>query len=471
MPLKPLKYRRFHNGETDVLFSTSTCGIFQPDPLSLSILECLERDGSSTRQRLIHTLSREHQVSEVETAIDELVRAGFVHSFSECEGPEVEWGSLSHVPLPAVSHLVMNVSHSCNLRCDYCYADGGSYRGEKELMSSEVAIALVDFLLEAADDDKVMITFFGGEPLLNTDAIEAAVARGIEKSDAMGKEIDFGLTTNGTLLNEDVIRFVASHDIKLTVSIDGQRDAHDRHRKFLNGGGSYDMLVSSLPKLLKTGWIPARATLTRHNLDVVAIIDHLFDLGFSQVGFAPVDSADEEFGLGEPEMEQLLEGFETLADRFLEAALRGKIYGFTNIINMMTLFHQGDAKVLPCGAVLKLMCASPVGDFQLCHRFAGNNEFNVGSVRDGIEDQRRRRLLESVMVGSKPTCRACWAKHICGGGCHFLAQLHHGSVQKPHALHCHFLIKCSEFGIGISLDLVRGNPALLDRMTGEELIC
>ncbi len=471
MPVKPLEYRKFRGGREDILFSTKTCGIFQPDSLSLSILDFLDRNNPSTREEVIQALSGDFDTEVIGIALDELVQAGFVSNEPEGKTAVPVESTGKRGPLPKVSHLVMNVAHSCNLSCSYCYADGGSYRGRRELMKTETAIELVDFLMDSAEDEKVMITFFGGEPLMNFEAVQAAVRRGEERASALGKRIEFAVTTNGTVLNSDIIRFANEHKIKLTVSIDGRKDAHDRHRKFIDGRGSYDALVSHLPDLMRERQVPARATLTKHNTDVVAVLDHLLSLGFQQVGVAPVDTVDPDFALDESDMVQLLDGFKILARKFRDLAATGRHFGFTNIINLMKLFHQGDTKPLPCGAGVKLMGVSPEGNFYICHRFSGNDAGFIGSVREGVDDRRREELLESLLVNSKPTCRSCWAKNLCGGGCYYLAQLHNGELNKPHTATCKFLLEWYEFGMEIYFEIFRRNPSFLELCAGEDLSC
>jgi uncharacterized protein len=471
MLLKALKYKRFLDGPADVLFSTKTCGIFQPDAVSLSIIEFLDKNGPLDRERLIETLSGDFDASDIGTAIEELEMAGFVSVQSDSDGNGSDKKPRKQASLPKVSHLVMNVAHSCNLSCDYCYAEGGTYDGKRALMDPDMAVDLTDFLLDNTQDDKVMITFFGGEPLMNFEAIRKAVHRGEEKAKKLGKRIDFALTTNGTLLDEEFIRFGAAHNIKLSISIDGRREAHDRHRKFIDGQGSYDALISKLPTLMSNGRFPARATLTKRNVDVVAVVEHLLNLGFQQVGTAPVDTVNAEFALDESEMERLLEGFKVLGRRFRDLAIAGKPYGFTNIINLMKLFHQGDTKPLPCGAGVKLMAVSPDGDFYICHRFSGNRICQIGSIDAGIDDRKREELLGSLLIETKPVCRSCWAKHLCGGGCYYLAHLHNGDLRVPHSLTCTFLRRWYEFGISIYYDIARQRPEFLEMCAGDELTC
>ncbi len=448
-----------------------TCGISQPDSLTLSTLDFLDRNNPSTREDVITALSNDFDTDGIGTALNELAEAGFVSSDSEAE----EGGSADIAgkrgPLPRVSHLVLNVAHSCNLSCSYCYADGGSYRGKRELMKPETAAELVDFLFDNTEDEKVMITFFGGEPLMNFEALRTAVLHGEKNAAETGKRIEFGVTTNGTLLNPDIIRFANEHKVKLTVSIDGQKEAHDRHRKYINGRGSYDELVSHLPELMKGRQVPARATLTKDNTDVVSVLEHLLGLGFQQVGFAPVDTINGELALDDSEMARLLDGFKFLARRFQDLAVNGKHYGFTNIINLMKLFHLGDTKPLPCGAGVKLMGVSPEGNFYICHRFSGNEAGYIGNLRDGVDDRRREELLESLLVQSKPTCRSCWAKYLCGGGCYYLAHLHNGELNQPHTDTCKFLLDWYEFGMEIYFEIFRRNPSFLELCAGEDLSC
>ncbi len=475
MLLKALEYKIFKNSRAPVIFSINTCSIFQPDQVSLTILDCLSGKEPMPRDRVLEDLQGRFSETEVLETLDELEHAGLVSSFEHKfeHEPAVSGHRppVAQLPLPGVSHLVMNVSHACNLKCTYCYADGGSYKGRTELMSTDMAASLAGFLLDNTSDQNVMITFFGGEPLLNTEAIQAAVLKGREEARRAGKRIGFAITTNGTLHDEKFLSFAMTHDVRFTISIDGLQEAHDRHRKFTDGCGSYAELMARLPGMIKNAKPPARTTLTRDNLDVVEIIDHLLPLGFSEVGFAPVDATDGDLSLREAEMEQLLEGFETLAERFLKNAADGRMYGFSNIINLMKLFHDGDVKPLPCGAGLKLMGASPDGELFLCHRFTGNSDFRIGSVHEGFDDKRRREILGSALLDSKPVCRSCWARHLCGGGCHYLSHLHFGNIIEPHSLTCDFLRRWYEIGMKVYSHIALENPDFLEKCTGMRLNC
>jgi uncharacterized protein len=471
MLLKPLEYRIFRNGQPDILFSTGTCAIFQADPLSLSILDFLREHGASEREQITGALSGRYSESEIESTLSELEQAGFLLSSAEVDnGSEID-AKPPHAPLPGASHFVLNVSHACNLKCSYCYAEGGNYNGKTQLMSPEMAASLAAFLLETTSDYEVQITFFGGEPLLNTDAIKAAVTRGRQRASELGKKINFSITTNGTLYDEEFISYAISNGLKFTVSIDGLRDGHDKHRKFNDGKGSYDTIVSCLPKILDKVAVPARTTLTKDNPDVVSIIDHLLNLGFSEVGFAPVDVADGGLALGERELEQVLDAFTTLSDRFMSDASESRVYGFSNMINLIKLFHEGEARPLPCGAGIKLMGVSPNGDFYLCHRFTGNEEFRIGSIQDGFDDGKRREILEAAHVDSKTSCSSCWARHLCGGGCYYLSNLHHGNIKDPHHLTCSFLLRWYEMGMRIYANIASSNPDFVEKCSGSRLSC
>lgn len=471
MSLRSLEYRTFGNGSGDVLFSVRTCAIFQADELSLAILDFLRERQATDREHLIEALSVDHAADDIESALRELERTGFI-SASPFE--PIDYSAAmpnKDIPLPGISHLVMNVSHACNLHCSYCYAAGGSYNGKSQLMEPDMAVSAVYFLLDNTSDDEVLVTFFGGEPLLNTEAIKAAVLRGRERARELGKKIGYAVTTNGTLYDEEFLSFAISQGVKFTMSMDGQKELHDKHRKFNDGSGSYDVIVSRLPKLLDRTQVPARTTLTKGNQDVVGIMDHLQSLGFNEVGFAPADVTGGDLSLDESEMEEVIEGFKVLSERFLEAASQAKVYGFTNIINLMRLFHEGEARPVPCGAGIKLMGVSASGELYVCHRFTGNEEFQIGSIQDGIDGGRRREILGSAFVMSKPACRSCWARHLCGGGCYYLSHLHHGTIRDPHALTCSFLRKWYEIGIKIYANIAVENPAFLEKCTGVGLNC
>lgn len=474
MVIERLEYRSFQNGRDAILFSPATCAIYLPDSISLSVLEFLGGRKAVAREQVTEAFSTSYPAKAVEKAIDELARTGFVQLRTKDTAEADTRGmdrSPAPVPLPGISHLVMHVSHACNLKCTYCYAGAGTYGRDSVLMSPGMAVSLVDFLLENTWDDAVMVTFFGGEPLLNLEAVKASVERGEKRANELGKRISFALTTNGTLLDERSLSLISAHDIKLTASVDGLREQHDRHRKFPNGAGSYDTIMTNLVELHGKVHVPIRATLTRGNVDVVSLMDHFHSRGFHEAGFAPVDAVDRQLALDETEMDRLLEGFELLAGRFLEEARANRVYGFTNIMNLMRLFHQGDARPLPCGAGIKLAAASPGGEFFLCHRFAGNEAYRIGDIRDGMDDDVRRELLEPSLVAEKPACRACWARHLCGGGCYYLSHIHYGNIREPHQPTCEFLRRWYEYGIKVYSILALENPAFLEKFTGDELTC
>src|SRR5207248_947762 len=234
------------------------------------------------------------------------------------------------------------------------------------------------------------LTFFGGETLLNFPVLKSTIAYARSRAADLGKEIDFSLTTNATLLRPEIIEFLAEHRVGVTISIDGPRELQNRFRVFHNGAGSYDIVAPEIRELLqrhRSRTIGARVTLTSETLDVMRIYRHLTEeIGFSEVGFAPVTTSPNlQYAIGEQGFDRMLEQFRLLANDFLEHAAANRHHGFSNVKDTLEEIHKGVSKAYPCGAGLGLLGVSTGGDVAICHRFAGSDAHRLGDVRDGID--------------------------------------------------------------------------------------
>ena len=342
------------------------------------------------------------------------------------------------------SSLVLNVTNKCNLHCTYCYEpDGAKYGPAAVRMEWETARSSVDFLFEKAGRNRELnIVFFGGEALLNFKLMKQVVDYAENKSVAAGKKVDFSITTNGTLLVDEIIDFLQAHRFGVTISIDGPREIHDRRRFFLtNTGekkGSYDQIMSRVERLLERYTarpIVARVTATKGAIEVVRIYEHLSSLGFCEVGFSPVTAKPGlDYGLEAADLREVLAGFKDLGGRYVARALNSQYTGFSNLSTMLTDLHLGTNKMFPCGAGLGLLCVDGNGDVYLCHRFPGVEGHKYGNVKQSeIEHGRLTEFVNSVQVGNKPVCQTCWIRGICGGGCYHEAPpgIWRGFVTQP----------------------------------------
>jgi uncharacterized protein len=466
-----LVLREFHSfdaaGER-FLYLVPSAAVFALDECSSALLEEL-RAAPSDADGLVQRLSERFEPNVISDAITELQR---VRAIGEVGPPLPTPKILPLKPVP-LQTLVVNVTNQCNLACTYCYEYGADKIVDTEngkqpkFMTPETARASVDFALrESGSNPSAHITFFGGETLMNFPVLKSTIAYARERAAALGKEIDFSLTTNATLLRPDVIEFLADNRVGVTISIDGPDDLQNKFRVFKNGGGSYEIAAPKIKALLarhRSRPIGARVTLTRQTLDVMRIYRHLTDdLGFWEVGFAPVTTADaRDYAIANGGFDELLRQFRALAHEYLEAALENRHHGFSNVRETLQEIHQGHAKAYPCGAGLGLMGVATDGDVALCHRFAGSDAHKFGSVYDGVSWDRQQEFLETHHITHKTDCQTCWARPICAGGCYHEAHTRYGSTERPNLHYCDWIRGWTHTCLEIYGELAVKNPALL----------
>ncbi len=352
------------------------------------------------------------------------------------------------VPL---STLVLEVAQDCNLHCTYCYADGGTYGAVPCLLSPETALRAVRYLLDNSGDlDHVSLIFFGGEPLLNMPAVRAATGEAISYGRKMGKQVHFSLTTNGTLLDAEIVAFLHTNRVTVAVSMDGPRDIHDHNRPDESGNGSYSEIVSRLGPLLEDSPVPvaARVTLAPDQWHRVAeVFDHLMGLGFHEVGIAPVSPVSQALLPTAEQDTALLKGFGLLAERFVAHARKGLVMPFSNILDLLGRIHLGQTKSVSCGAGFGYMAVDAKGGLFPCHRLTGEADFCSGSLETGIDTNRIRSCLGSLNEGREESCSKCWARTLCAGGCHYENHLRENHLGLPRGTSCKFIRSWLDLGM------------------------
>ncbi len=352
------------------------------------------------------------------------------------------------VPL---STLVLEVAQDCNLRCTYCYAGAGTYGAAPCLLDPETARQAARYLLDNSGDQKhVSLVFFGGEPLLNMPAVEAAASEAISHADKIDKKVHFSLTTNGTLLDAEIIDFLHDNQVSVALSLDGPRHIHDRNRPDKKGDGSYAQIVSRLGLLLQDSPVPvaARVTLEPDQWDsVVEVFDHLVRLGLHEVGIAPVSPVNKALLPTPAQEEALLQGFGLLAGRFVTAARKGQVMPFANILDLLGRLHLGQTKQASCGAGLGYMAVDAKGQFFPCHRLAGEANFKAGNLATGINSDKIKLELGALNRGRDRSCSKCWARAFCAGGCHYENYLRENQLGLPRGTSCKFIRGWLDIGI------------------------
>jgi uncharacterized protein len=471
MKLRRGEYHEFTGGDSRFLYLVPSAAVVQVDDVCQDVLTTLS-SGDQSATDLTTSLSSKWDAAAVAEAIDELLGARAIHTVAAPVAPAPSEKPKRRIPLQT---LVLNVTSKCNLSCGYCYEYGEDRIVEQKtkprFMNEETARQSVDFLFaEAGDQRSVNLTFFGGETLMNFKMLQTALAYARERGAALGKTVNASLTTNATLLREEIIDWIVANDVGITVSIDGAREQQDKFRTFSNGMGSYDIIRPRIEELLARHTrrpVGARVTLTGQNLDVASIYQHLFgEIGFWEVGFAPVTTTwQREYAIEDEGFRKLLNGFQSLADDFLRDTLAGKRHGFSNVRDTLEEIHKGMSKAYPCGAGLGLMGVATDGDVALCHRFAGSDEHKLGDVRNGVDRTLQDGFLAKHHIENKTDCSTCWARPLCAGGCYHEAHTRYGSTTDPNLHYCNWIRAWTNTCLEIYGTLAEKKPEYLNALS------
>ena len=321
-----------------------------------------------------------------------------------------------------IKALCLHVAHTCNLNCTYCFASQGKYHGERAVMSLETAKRSIDFLIENSGTHvNLDVDFFGGEPLMNWDVVKETVAYGREQEKKHGKNIRFTLTTNGVLLDDEVIDFCNREMHNVVLSLDGRPEVHDRFRRDFAGAGSYDRIIPNFQRFVekrgdKSYYV--RGTYTHHNTDFLADILHMADLGFTELSMEPVVCAPgDPCELTEEDMPVLFDQYEKLAVEMIRRKKEGR--GFTFYHYMINL-DGGPCiykRVSGCGSGTEYMAVTPWGELFPCHQFVGDDAYSMGDIWKGVTNTAMRDRFACCNAYTRPDCENCWAKLYCAGGC------------------------------------------------------
>ena len=443
-----------------LLFHIPSSGLFEADPASTAVITALRQGGEQSEQALGARLADQLDRAGLSDALSDLKRLDIV-SGSGAEADPIPFPDPEHLPLTTV---VLNVNTGCNLSCTYCYKEDLAAPSAGEKMSLDTAVASIEMLLaQSPDEPRFNIVFFGGEPLSNLRLIRAVVDYAEPRFQALGKQVDFSLTTNATLLDEKTIDYLDRHRFGIAVSIDGPKAIHDRNRITVGGKGTYETVARKVGLLLaryRSRPVGARVTLTRGVTDLVAIWDHLFnDLGFAEVGFAPVTAGDiDRFNLSDEDLLAVFDGMKELGGRYVEAALENRNTGFSNLHQLLTDLHEGSKKALPCGAGYSMVAVDKEGDVNLCHRFTGSSMPTFGSVDQGLDVAGLTGFLSQRLDRRDTGCASCNIRNLCSGGCYHESYQRYNDPAHPVYHYCELMRDWVDFGISAYARIQAGNP-------------
>jgi len=354
--------------------------------------------------------------------------------------------------------MCINISHDCNLACEYCFAHKGDFGGARELMSAEVGKKAIDFLIERSlGRYNLEVDFFGGEPLMNLDAVKEIVAYAREQEKIHNKNFRFTITTNGILLNDDAIEFINREMSNCVLSIDGRKEVNDRLRVDRGGNGSYDRIIGKYKKLVdgrgdKDYYV--RATYTAYNLDFAEDVMHLYEMGFNNLSEEPVVTDEKHpYAILPEHFERIYEEYDRLALKLIDMKKRGEDICF---FHFMIDLDQGPCairRLRGCSCGNEYIAVTPSGDIYPCHNFVGQDEWLMGSVVTGEFNQDLKRRFASAHLYNKQGCSDCWARFYCSGGCNAINNEHCGDILKPYPTYCELEKKRLECAIMIKAAL------------------
>ena len=365
-------------------------------------------------------------------------------------------GHLKEKTAGVVKALCLHVAHTCNLNCAYCFASQGNYHGDRAVMTYEVGKQALDFLVaNSGSRHNLEVDFFGGEPLMNFDVVKklVAYARSIEKE--CGKNFRFTLTTNGLLIDDEVIDFANREMSNVVLSLDGRKEIHDRYRVDYAGKGSWDRIVPKFQKLVEARGgknYYMRGTFTHANPDFLEDIRQMLDLGFTELSMEPVVcAAGDPAELTAEDLPIVLEQYEQLAQMMLRRDQEGKPFTFYHYMIDLTGGPCIYKRISGCGSGTEYMAVTPWGDLYPCHQFVGEEKFKLGNIWDGVINTDIQKEFASCNVYAHPECRDCWARLYCSGGCAANAYHATGSVTGVYEYGCTLFRKRMECAIMVAV--------------------
>ena len=441
---------QYKNNGYNIVLDVNSGAIHVVDDVTYDVIALYE---DHSLEQIVEELSSSYKKEEIEESygeVKELAEDGQLFTKDEYESYIMDFKKRPTV----VKALCLHIAHDCNLACRYCFAEEGEYHGRRELMSFEVGKKALDFLIANSGNRRNLeVDFFGGEPLMNWQVVKDLVAYGREQEKLHDKKFRFTLTTNGVLLNDEVMEFANREMGNVVLSIDGRKEVNDHMRPFRNGKGSYDLIVPKFQKFAESrnqDKYYVRGTFTHNNLDFSQDVLHLADLGFKQISVEPVVAQDtDDYAIREEDLPQLFEEYDKLAAEMVERKKSGKDFNFFHFMIDLEGGPCVAKRLSGCGSGTEYLAVTPWGDLYPCHQFVGNEQFLMGNVWDGVKNTDLRDEFKCCNVYAKEKCRKCFARFYCSGGCAANSYNFHGNINDAYDIGCELQKKRIECAIMI----------------------
>lgn len=446
-------------GGYNIVLDICSGSVHVVDEVAYDIIEIFEE---KTKEEVLSIISQkyagreditEEDLEECYQQVEELKNQGKLFAPDTFEAAA---NTLKEKTSGVIKALCIHIAHTCNLNCEYCFASQGKYHGERAIMSLEVGKRALDFLVENSGTRRNLeVDFFGGEPLMNFDVVKemVAYARSIEKEH--NKNFRFTLTTNGLLIDDDVIEFANKEMSNVVLSLDGRKEIHDKYRVDYAGNGSWDRIVPKFQKLVEARGgknYYMRGTFTHENPDFLKDIQEMLDLGFTELSMEPVVCAPGESSeLTEEDLPIVMEQYEKLAELMLERDKEGKPFTFYHYMIDLTGGPCIYKRISGCGSGTEYMAVTPWGDLYPCHQFVGDEKFKLGDIWKGVDNTEIQDEFMSCNVYARKECKDCWARLYCSGGCAANAYHATGSIKGVYEYGCKLFRKRMECAIAVAV--------------------
>lgn len=445
---KATNIHKFYLNKNYIVLDVNSGAVHLVDELTYDVLDYYLYNSVEKTKELLKDKYSLESIEEVYKEINTLEDNGLLYS------EDIDINGFKYNEDNVIKAMCLHVAHDCNLKCRYCFASQGNFKGERTLMSLDVGKKSLEFLAQNSGNRKNLeVDFFGGEPLMNFEVVKQLVKYGREIEKEYNKHFRFTITTNAVLLDDEKIDFINEHMDNVVLSIDGRKKINDYMRSTVSGEGSYDIILPKIKKMVekrgnKDYYI--RGTFTNKNLDFSKDVRDFYDNGFKKTSIEPVVTPEEmDYAIREEHLEDILSEYENFSKEYIDIKEKDKDFLF---FHFMIDLNQGPCiikRAVGCGAGSEYIAVTPEGEIYPCHQFVGEKEFSLGDLWTGVENTELRDKFKKANVYSKEDCRNCWARFYCSGGCHANAYYANNDLNKPYKLGCEMEKKRIECAISI----------------------
>lgn len=445
---------KFKQGGKCFVLDVNTGAVHIVDEL---VYDLVDDNKLRSKEELLADFGAKYGADVVEEAyeeLQELVAEGILYT-------EDQYEDIAHSSMDDrdyIKAVCLNIIHACNLRCKYCFADEGEYNGHKGKMSLETAKKAIDYVVKRSGPRRnIEIDLFGGEPTMMMDTIKEIIAYARENEAKWNKKIRFTMTTNATLLTDEMMDYMDKELENIILSIDGRKEVNDKVRIRFDGKGSYDQILPNIKKMVakrdKTKAHTVRGTFTRENLDFYEDVKMMVDEGFREISIEPVVLEDgHPLALRREDLPKIFESYDKLYDELVQKKAEGKEFNFYHFkvdLNGGPCVYK---RISGCGAGFEYVAITPQGEVYPCHQFVGKEEYKLGSIYDDTYDAELGKKFKKAHIYNKPKCRNCWARFYCSGGCQANNIAFNNDINNPYDIGCEMQKKRIECAIALKAE-------------------